>query len=69
MDAFDLMAMIHDRMDTMAREILLPPDEHVSLDHEDGFKTWPELDREEVGRVGRSLAALFGITLDESEEG
>ena len=64
MDAFDLMAMIHDSMDTMARDVPLSPDDHVSLDREDGFKKWPELDMQEVERVGRSLAALFGIRLD-----
>ncbi len=61
MDAFDLMAQIHDRMDSIYRSEFgeIPP-----LDHEDGFKKWPDLDMEEVERVGRSLAALFGITLD-----
>jgi len=67
MDAIDLMAMIHDSMDTMARDVPPSPDDHVSLDQEDGFKTWPDVmgDQQEVERVGRSLATLFGITLDE----
>jgi hypothetical protein len=67
MDAYDLMAMIHDSMDTLARDVPLSPDDHVSLDHEPRFKNWPDVmrDQAEVERVGRSLAALFGITLDE----
>jgi hypothetical protein len=58
--------MIHDSMDTLARDIPLSPDDHVSLVEEPRFKNWPDvmLDPGEVERLGRSLAALFGITLD-----
>lgn len=59
MDSLDLMARIHDFMDEIARE-----DGTASLAREDGFVNWPSLDMVEVDRVGRSLAALFGITLD-----
>jgi hypothetical protein len=62
MDAYGLMAQIHDRMDGISRD-----EDGSALIYEDGFMTWPELDRAEVERVGRSLAALFGITLDETD--
>jgi hypothetical protein len=44
-------------------------EESPTLDREPGFKTWyaVALDQDEVERVGRSLAALFGITLDETD--
>jgi hypothetical protein len=60
MDAFDLMGQLHDRAAN------LPSDEgDWQLGDDPSYKGWPELDMEEVERVGRSLATLFGITLDE----
>jgi hypothetical protein len=58
MDAFDLMGHIYDRMDEISRD-----EDGMVLIYEDGFKKWPDLDMQEVERVGRSLATLFGITL------
>jgi hypothetical protein len=60
MDAFDLMGTVHDHL-TYAPH----PDFSARMGDEPSFKTWPELDMQEVERVGRSLATLFGITLDE----
>jgi hypothetical protein len=62
MDAYGLIATVNNEL-----SYFRPEEGGERLGDRPGFKTCVRLDTEEVERVGRSLAALFGITLDETD--